>query len=277
MAYEKQNFLDGQIVTADHLNHMENGIIAAQKPRNLLDNSDFANPVNQRGASSYSGWVYGIDRWTAIGPYVNVSLGSGITVTITASSTIQYGQYLSDEAWNRLKGKPFTFALCTSDGAIHIATGTMTSGSELYDSPQIAIGSSGFKMNLYKDQNARPMVRIFAFGESTITILWAALYEGAYTADTLPTYVPKGYAAELLECLRYYRTLNVLFGTEIGSVTRQIINFTPAMRIIPTSSAAVTSGSSSTASATINVASDRYIDISTNSWGNALVTLSADL
>ena len=27
MAYEKQNFLDGQIVTADHLNHIEDGII----------------------------------------------------------------------------------------------------------------------------------------------------------------------------------------------------------------------------------------------------------
>lgn len=27
MAYEKQNFLNGQIVTADHLNHIEDGII----------------------------------------------------------------------------------------------------------------------------------------------------------------------------------------------------------------------------------------------------------
>ena len=33
---------------------------------------------------------------------------------------------------------------------------------------------------------------------------WAALYEGEYTADTLPPYVPKGYAEELAECQRYY-------------------------------------------------------------------------
>ena len=207
MAYEKQNFLDGQIVTADHLNHMENGIIAAQNPRNLLDNSDFTNPVNQRGATSYTGTGYSIDRWTGIGPSVNVSLGSGMTVTDSDGN--QYGQYLSDEAWIRLKGKPFTFALCTSDGAVHIATGTMTSGSELYDSPQITIGSTAFKMNLYKDANARPMVRIFALSESTITILWAALYEGVYTADTLPPYVPKGYGAELTECRRYYQTRDI--------------------------------------------------------------------
>lgn len=37
-----------------------------------------------------------------------------------------------------------------------------------------------------------------------VVLKWAALYEGAYTADTLPPYVPKGYAAELAECQRYY-------------------------------------------------------------------------
>ena len=35
-------------------------------------------------------------------------------------------------------------------------------------------------------------------------IKWAALYEGAYTAETLPEYNPKGYAAELAECKRYF-------------------------------------------------------------------------
>lgn len=31
MAYEKQNFQDGQILTAKHLNHMEDGIEAASR------------------------------------------------------------------------------------------------------------------------------------------------------------------------------------------------------------------------------------------------------
>ena len=34
---------------------------------------------------------------------------------------------------------------------------------------------------------------------------YIALYTGAYTLDTLPPYVPKGYAAELAECRLYYR------------------------------------------------------------------------
>ena len=50
----------------------------------------------------------------------------------------------------------------------------------------------------------------YADGAVTITsgggvIKWAALYEGSYTADTLPPYVPKGYAAEFAECRRYYK------------------------------------------------------------------------
>ena len=55
----------------------------------------------------------------------------------------------------------------------------------------------------------------YASGAVTITssggvIKWAALYEGEYTAETLPEYQPKGYAAELLECQRYYQVLTGL-------------------------------------------------------------------
>lgn len=37
-----------------------------------------------------------------------------------------------------------------------------------------------------------------------VELAWVALYEGEYTADTLPPYVSKGYTAELAECQRYY-------------------------------------------------------------------------
>ena len=55
--------------------------------------------------------------------------------------------------------------------------------------------------------------------ESTGTaavVRWAALYEGEYTAETLPPYVPKGYAAELAECLRYYRRITATNETFAG-------------------------------------------------------------
>ena len=69
-------------------------------------------------------------------------------------------------------------------------------------------------------------------------VQWAALYEGEYTAETLPPYVPKGYAAELAECLRYYRKIkanNETFsGYATGGVAYAFIPLTQAMRIAPT-------------------------------------------
>lgn len=61
-----------------------------------------------------------------------------------------------------------------------------------------------------------------ALNGNTITITssggvikWAALYEGTYTEANRPEYQPKGYAAELAECRRYY--LNGAFAVTIGS------------------------------------------------------------
>lgn len=49
------------------------------------------------------------------------------------------------------------------------------------------------------------VVNVVVYNTETIKIEWSALYEGSYTADTLPPYVPKGYAAEMMECQRYYQ------------------------------------------------------------------------
>ena len=65
----------------------------------------------------------------------------------------------------------------------------------------------------------------FLIRESAAYIRWAALYEGAYTADTLPAYVYKGYAAELAECQRYFQKGGqvVTVGTQYGTATKGII------------------------------------------------------
>ena len=75
----------------------------------------------------------------------------------------------------------------------------------------------------------------------SISVEWVALYEGAYTVDTLPAYQPKGYAAELAECQRYYQTIPAL--THIPGVTNTSVSFgvkykIPTMRIAPTVSIA---------------------------------------
>lgn len=61
----------------------------------------------------------------------------------------------------------------------------------------------------------------YANGAVTITssggvIKWAALYEGEYTAETLPEYQPKGYGAELAECLRYFERIGNAKSSVLG-------------------------------------------------------------
>lgn len=62
----------------------------------------------------------------------------------------------------------------------------------------------------------------YADGSVVITssggvIKWAALYTTEYAADTLPPYMPKGYAAELAECLRYYWRLYFTGAPTLGA------------------------------------------------------------
>lgn len=67
-------------------------------------------------------------------------------------------------------------------------------------------------------------------------IKWAALYAGEYTADTMPEYQAKGYAAELVECYRYFIVLfrhNTIAATKWNFYNRSVL-FPVEMRVKPT-------------------------------------------
>lgn len=223
MAYVKQNFVKGQILTAEHMNHIEDGIVAAAdaqslggvaagsyalktdvapdstmlggkapayylQPRNLLDNSDFTNPVNQRGQTSYqTPWGMTIDRWY-LSSYnesnANLTLATnGIVITPGTSGVVAIAQRIPSE--NLHANKTYTALAQTLDGTY--VTGTIENHTDTYGFYQI-----GFKVS------------------AEMTLVWATLYEGSYDVSTLPPYVPKGYAAELMECQRYYQKYNTV-------------------------------------------------------------------
>ena len=151
-------------------------------PRNLLDNSDFRNPVNQRGATSYSGnFVYLIDRWiVAEGASGSVSVhveDGGITFTTSNGGLVYLIQRFEKSFLDT--SKDYTIVACMNDGS-SLITGYIDTSNDSYDAVNITF-QSGSKIKC------------------------VALYEGTYTADTLPPYVPKGYAAEFAECRRYYK------------------------------------------------------------------------
>ena len=199
-----------------------------------LDNSWFVDPVNQRGQTSYTGGVYAIDRWkTQIG--TNINLMDGF-IRITGDWDAR--QILG----NKLIGT-YTFAACAKVNV----SGEYIQAIELYENDSNIASSMCTAVGEWKiytctatftgaNDIKNPMVsinnRAGSVSDASIDVKWAAMYEGAYTADTLPAYVPKGYAAELAECQRYYKRIRINVALSVSAiyVASSIIN----MRIRPT-------------------------------------------
>ena len=188
--------------TAREVSQLKDEMVNYRTAVNLLDNSHWENPkevVNQRGETSKQGdWVYWIDRWQVNASHAAISLvDGGIRAPAQVDKNLRLVQRVPLEKIQ--KGRAYTIAMCESDGTVRCVsgiyngfiTGDGNGDNLIYASLQDGDGSTFyyFIVDCYKD----------------VVLKWAALYEGSYTAETLPPYVPKGYAAELAECRRYYR------------------------------------------------------------------------
>lgn len=241
-------------------------------PVNLLDNSDFRNPVNQRGGTSYNSTSMTIDRWEVL---------SG--TFIVNSGYISTGFVQQKMLIGNLTGVHTLAAKC-KDGTLLVYSQEITSS--------------------YSYTEARPAFGAWGDGLVRITLpageyVWAALYEGEYTAETVPPYVPKGYGVELAECQRYYVRLrygNAFYGFvgSSGSIAYLYFDLPQQMRI--SNPTATTTGrfflrgeSSSVSASTISnvVTLGKQIEISVavsmtankpfNGYAESAVEVSADL
>lgn len=190
------------------------------RPKNLLDNSDFTNPVNQRGQSSYTEG-YSIDRWGA-GEYSaagSLSISkSGLTLTPGDAYMNIYQRIDNDSL--QLTGKSMTFA-ANIDNSIMILNFT-------FGTNKTAVNGTNSLIHWDNDM----LIRCSA----TATVKWAALYEGTYTIVNLPEYQPKDCSVELAECQRYYyRTSPGALNGYITSEAKRIyLDITlPSMRATP--------------------------------------------
>ena len=214
------------------------------QPYNLLDNSDFVHPVAQAGVNGAHGATgYAVDRWM---------LTSGATVSQAADGL----KIVSDKtSWTagiqqRIEAKRFadvmTFAVrgvfpVACRLFVYIGSGTTNFGIAYFQGdaaertlvlkltkPDGLTGDEAVNMYISPDTDSTGTAAV---------VRWAALYEGEYTAETLPPYVPKGYAAELAECLRYYRRIKADNETFAGYAANGVAYaFIPLqmMRIAPT-------------------------------------------
>lgn len=172
-------------------------------PRNLLDNSDFRDPVNQRGLQEYTSNGYSIDRWIF---EKQDNVNARLVVQRVEDGfpedriSLQVGSGFADfyqnlENYDKMAGKRYTLAV-NIKGVVYAQVFTMGSFSG-----GISLGNDGAVF--YSIPGAHVLIR--AMTAPGFNMLWMALYEGEYTAETLPEYQPKVYGAELAECQRYYQ------------------------------------------------------------------------
>lgn len=194
--------------------------------RNLLDNSYFLRPINQRGRSAYKsdGLIYTIDRWelstTGVGVDSNIELTEqgAVYYIALAGKYAQFTQLL--ESPQLYYGKTLTFAMYLQDEpaagvVLLINTETEQSQVEMHAGLNIVTHTvQDGAANIYFRVQNNNLTEAGA-----IHPVWAAAYEGAYTAETLPPYIPKGYAEELTACQRFYeRVHSHIFFSDAGEV-----------------------------------------------------------
>ena len=212
---------------------------------NLLDNSDFAYPIAQAGVNGAHGATgYAVDRWMRT---------SGATVSQAADGL----KIVSDKtSWTagiqqRIEAKRFadvmTFAVrgvfpVACRLFVYIGSGTTNFGTAYFQG-DAAERTLVLKLTKPDGLTGDEVVNVYISPDTGSTgtaavVRWAALYEGEYTAETLRPYVPKGYAAELAECLLYYRKIKgdtqTFAGYTASGNAYAFIPLAQAMRIAPT-------------------------------------------
>lgn len=219
----------------DNYTKIDAGVKTALQGRaahNLLDNSDFSKPVAQAGMNGAHGsTVYVVDRWTANACTAEQSQGC-LKITTTKAYAHIYQKVTG------VAGKTLTCAGKFSGagvGAIRIYNENIsTMYAELKNIS--VVGRVTFTV-----PNDVDTISVLLYPNqlnvASGLIYWAALYEGSYTADTLPAYQPKGYEAELAECMRYYQVFGkkrLIQSTEPNGGFTISERFPIAMRVAPT-------------------------------------------
>lgn len=185
---------------------------------NLLDNSNFLNPVNQRGAASYTTDGYCIDRWAiASGMMLNVS-NHTLTGSNASNNSLLYQRLLG-----LFLGQTYTLSLKVNGEILQATHQLGADSSEMWGS------FSWGRVSVYREASSGvATVLIYVNNGTTIAPDWVKLEEGNFSTE----YRTKSYMAELTECQFYFRTLFVTAVRTTGSlfsVSREI-----NMRVAPT-------------------------------------------
>lgn len=204
-------------------------------PHNLLDNSYFPSwhLVNQYGyvsGSASTPWRYFIDRWR------NASSSAWRYTLSIAGISLPAGALMLQKLGRIASGTMLTFAMKKSDGEIITVDGEVVYNAD--GAWKVCVEATRNNTHIsIETRDAIPNVRVEAV-DAAITLEWAALYEGIYTADTLPPYVPKGYGNELAECRKHFQRIRMGNGTfmalAFSKTSARTTVYLDEMRVTPT-------------------------------------------
>lgn len=159
--------------------------------QNLLANSDFSNPVSSgtSGTASYS-----LAKWTAHNLTITQETNDIKTVPTTTYAYIRQNVKVTP-------GKTYTCAARFSNAGVGEIRIYDTAISTQYAKAG-KVSVVGLVSFTVPDGVREISVLLYpnAANVNSGIVYWAALYEGEYTANTLPEYQPRGYALEAAVC-----------------------------------------------------------------------------
>lgn len=159
---------------------------------NLLDNSDWTEPVNTLGKTVYRGLGFSIDRWVVPNDTSALTIGDRY-ILIQNDHTSAATNFV-----NRLRrgtlinGKTYTGVIYLADGSVISGSGVCVEGGVSLTDASLAVS-----MKITTGTSYDSAILAVNPGKSA-RINYVALYQGEYGHDSLPPYIPRGYEVEML-------------------------------------------------------------------------------
>lgn len=216
---------------AEDINQVNKLVNGAVYP-NLGTNTNFPNPVNQRGKTTYTGdstALYCIDRWRILNS-TTYNVGS-FTLTAPSYAARACGMWQSNEmgAHQLSIGDDVTVSIY-ANGKLHTPTMKVID-RDLYDAfTNVPAGydCDDFEIVLCTYAQDTTKYNLGIYPKKPLTVNYIKWEKGSIATP----YVPKGYGAELAECLRYYQ--KIAFSVGQDRATYKYIPTLIPMRINPT-------------------------------------------
>jgi hypothetical protein len=200
---------------------------------NLLINSDFRNPINQRGKTSYKNdkdwsWCYGIDRWAC-----NASLNScevtvndaSITIANNGNSEMHFRQLFEQAYDNGTYTATINVIAVTGNVVVHFDGGAK--------SRTLTVGKNVITLNATPEH-----FNLLISAGASIELVWIKLEVGSVSTP----FVPRIYGEEVYLCKRFCQTVNLHWRTGVVNSAGTIISFVAdvLLRTLPSGSPLVT-------------------------------------